>query len=204
MLTVVTPASSTRLTTVAAVRAETGVTAEQLDDSGVEALIDVASGLVAEYCNRVFARETVRETFLGPVASPIILMRVPVVAVDGVRVAGADLAATDFRLDGGAGMVFRLSGHSVIGWRPGAIEITYTAGFVLPGESGRNLPMMVERATVLIASAIYSARQRDVLVKSESVDGVSRTDYWMPGQGSALPHPEAEGLLKPFVMPRLF
>jgi len=204
MITVVTPAESARLTTVAAVRAETGVTAAEMNDAAVEALIDQASGLVAEYCNRVFARETVTESFFGSAAGPLILSRTPVVAITGVTSGGIALTSPDYRLDARSGLLSRISGRGVIAWRHGATDVTYTAGFILPGEEGRDLPVMVERATVLIISAIIAGRQRDPLTKSETVEGVGRTDYWVPGQVSTLPHPEAEGLLRPFVMARTF
>lgn len=204
MLTVVTPAESARLTTVTAFRAETGVTADQMDDAAVEALIDLASGLVADYCQRVFARETVKETFFGPFSGPLILSRCPAPSVEDVVIGGVSLSEGDAAIDQKSGLLHRVAGGCLIGWPHGAIEVTYTAGFILPGESGRNLPTMVERATVLICAALISGRTRDPLIKSEAVEGVGRTDFYVPGQGSSLPHPEAEGLLKPFIMQRLF
>jgi len=191
-LEIIAPAENHRLTTIATVRAETGMDPDQLDDAAVGALIDQASGLVAEHCNRIFAREKVKETFPCPTGRALILNRTPVVSVDGVVGAGG----AGYSLDPAAGLVYRTSGH----WS-GVTSITYTAGYSLPGETGRDLPMRVERATVLIAAVIISNRQRDALVKSVTVDGIGRTDYWLAGQTSSLNHPEAEALLAPLVRP---
>jgi len=196
-LEVVTPATATRLTTREAVRAEAGPAAEGLGDAVIDALIDQASGMVERHCNRVFARETVREEFYDASNGTVILTRTPVVAVETVN--GATLAESGYGLDKGAGI---LRSRARYGRETtGPVEVVYTAGYLLPGQENRNLPVNVERATALVAATILGNRQRDILVKSESVEGIGRTDYWMPGQSSYLNHPEAERLLAAFVMP---
>lgn len=197
---VITPAETFRLTTVDAVRAEAGAAAEGLDDAAIETLIDQASGQVAVYCRRVFARETVEET-VEYGSGAILLARTPVVEIHTIN--GAAFAGSGFRIDKGAGIIRSASGVRSWSDRAPPVVVVYTAGYALPGEDDRNLPVNVERATALLAATILGNRQRDILVKSESVEGIGRTDYWMPGQGSLLNHPEAERLLAPFVMPTL-
>lgn len=198
-LEVIEQADSYRLTTPAAVRAEAGSAADGMDDAAINALIDQASGLVAGYCNRVFAQEVVKESFYDGDGGALILKRIPVVSVSTIN--GAAYSDASFRLDKGAGLLHLGCGARYGGRWPEATEVVYTAGFVLPGDEGRNLPVLVERATVLVAAAILSGRQRDPLAKSESVEGIGRTDYWVPGQASGLNHPEAEALLRSFVLP---
>lgn len=195
---VIAPATNIRLTTVDAVRAEAGAAAAGLDDPAIQALIDQASGLVAEYCNRVFAREVVEET-VDDGFGIIVLTRMPVVEIDTIN--GIAFAEAGYRIDKGAGILRPAAGARSRCDRAAPVVVVYTAGFALPGEDGRNLPVSVERATALVAATILGNRQRDILVKSESVEGVGRTDYWIPGHGSSLNHPEAERLLAPFVMP---
>jgi hypothetical protein len=194
---VITPAENYRLATVDAVRAESGVSADEMDDAAIDDLILQASGLVSAYCRRVFPREEVTETFDDGGARSLILSRTPVVAISEIN--GDAYSPSICRLDKGAG-ILRLSRG---GRWPDGTTVTYTAGYALPGQEGRNLPLNVERATALLAATMIGSRQRDILVKSESVEGIGRTDYWVPGQGSLLSHPEAEQLLAPFVIPTL-
>lgn len=200
-LEVVEAAESYRLTTPEAVRAEVGLTADGMDDAAINALIDQASGLVADYCNRVFARDVVKETFYGGSGGALILRRIPVISVSAIN--GVEFSDGSYRLDKSAGMLHLGFGCRYGGRWPEVTAITYTAGFALPGEPGRNLPMMVERAALLICAALISRRERDPLIKSETVEGIGRTDFYVPGQGSRLPHPEAEGLLQPYVQQAL-
>ncbi|MBB3020648.1 CRISPR/Cas system-associated exonuclease Cas4 (RecB family) [Microvirga lupini] len=197
---VITPAENYRLTTMDAVRAEAGTAAEGLGDAAIEALIDQASGQVAVYCRRVFARETVEET-IDDGSGTIILARTPVVEIETIN--GAAFTGSGCRIDKGAGIIRPASRVHIWSGRASPVVVVYTAGYALPEEDDRNLPVNVERATALVAATMLGNRQRDILVKSESVEGIGRTDYWMPGQGSFLNHPEAERLLAPFVMPTL-
>src|SRR4051794_7007042 len=58
MLTVIVPAASSRLTTVARARALLGFSKE--DNEAAEILIDKASEAIVEWCKRLFALESVR------------------------------------------------------------------------------------------------------------------------------------------------
>ncbi len=67
---------------------------------------------------------------------------------------------------------------------------------MLPGESGRTLPHDVERAALTLAKGNCCARNRDPLIRSETVEGAGSTDYFA-GTVSDLP-PEVEALLTPY------
>ncbi|WP_210482741.1 hypothetical protein [Microvirga antarctica] len=178
--------------------AEAGPAAADMDECDLEMLIDQASALVSGFCNRVFAMETVQETFRNGRSGPLILRRRPVVSIDAVKTAGSIVSSADVDLEAESGLLYRATGD----WT-GPVEVTYTSGYILPGENDSNLPGLVERATILVATAIIAGQARDPLVKSESVEGIGRTDYFAGSSALTLPHPSAESLLQSFVTPTL-
>lgn len=94
MLTVVTPAQSYDLTVLATVKAELGIT-DRSEDENLTRWIKQASDVIAKYCNRVFAQETVSETFrLATRESNLLLSRYPVVSIAAVQETGETLAAS--------------------------------------------------------------------------------------------------------------
>lgn len=197
MLSVVTPATSARLTTVERARALLGFAAGQ--DALALRSIDVASAVVVDWCRRPFALETVRETILwSDSREGILLARGPVTAFVSVKQDGVDLASSEYTYDRELGRLYRqdAGGHVFRWW--GSVAVEYSAGYTLPADTGTwTLPPPVERAAILIAGAAMSAAERDPLVKSETVEGVGATTWWVPG-ASGLPSPEAEGLLQPY------
>jgi hypothetical protein len=62
ILTVTTPASSYDLTALATVKTELGIT-DNTENDKLRTWITQASIIAASYCRRVFARETLTETF---------------------------------------------------------------------------------------------------------------------------------------------
>lgn len=197
MLTVLTPATATRLTTVSTVRARYGITDGDAADAVIEGLIDTASQMAVDFTSRTFGRELVKQTnLIWRSCSSILLERSPATVTE-VRESGEVLSSDGYYLDPDRNVLARLTGDVITSWG-GLVEITYSAGWLLPGQEGANLPATIEHAVLLLIGAMWSAQQRDPLVKSESVDGVSRTDYWVPGATTRLPDPQAELLLQPY------
>lgn len=204
MLTVVTPATSTALTTLARARAVLGFAAAS--DAAAGIFIGQASDAIANHCRRVFPVEAVRETFAdgdlrggGP-----ILARDPVIEISRVMNGSEIVASTGYRHDPSTGRLWRLDAEgNVLPWWAGSLAVEYRAGFVLPsdvaGAPAATLPAPVERAAILLVATYLSMRNRDVTVKSESVEGLGTTSWWTPGPGDALASPEAEQLLVPYV-----
>ncbi|WP_420102147.1 hypothetical protein [Bosea sp. (in: a-proteobacteria)] len=187
MLIVVTPASTSALTTASRAAAMLGV----LADAALSMAIDTASSMIVDYCRRPFAAETVRETFRSP-RDGLLLSRAPVTNIEFIEEAGAALAAPDYELDGQR--LFRVSGACRIDWHL-IVSVTYTAGYSLPADNGTwTLPAAVERAAILVAGAILSNRTRDPMMRSESVEGVGSSSWWIP-ESCSLPSPEADTLL---------
>lgn len=203
MLTVVTPATSTSLTTLARASAMLGYELGQDVDIIAERCIREASAMVVDYCRRPFARETVLEVFYGAAkcCDGLLLGRSPVTNFASVTSEEVLLTTTDYAYDPELGKLYRsdAAGH-LFQWGWGSVSVVYTAGYTLPDDdvaSTWTLPLAVERAATLIAGAYLSTRQRDPMVRSETVEGVGATTWWEPASAGLI-SPEAESLLAPY------
>lgn len=190
-------ATAKRLTTVPAIKAELEI-ADAADDAYLAALADQASDAIAGWCNRAFAVETVTEYQTLRFPRPAILLaRWPLIDVTGATRSGEALEIAGTEVDDIEGGVYRLDAEGGrIDWPSGDLVVTYSAGYVLPGQPGRNLPFDIERAALTLIKANWHARSRDPRVRSETIDGAGATDYFA-GTSSQLP-PEVESLLTPY------
>lgn len=196
MLTVITPAGSTALTTAARATAmlELGIG----DAAALAIAIPQASQMVTDHCRRPFARETVREVLRHEGRAGVLLARSPVTAFVSVAEGDTVLTGADYEYDGATGLLHRLVGVHASCWYASPLTIEYTAGFTLPADTGSwTLPPAVERAAVLIIGAILAGRERDPMLRSEEIVGVRTVSYWVR-EGQALPSAEAETLLEPY------
>jgi hypothetical protein len=190
MLTITTPAQSFDLTVLDTVRAELRIT-DRAEDENLARWIRQASGVVAEYCNRVFARETVSETFrLATRESDLLLSRYPVVSIASVVENGETLTATDCEVKCENGVLTRLRDDSPTCWPPGKIVVTYTAGYVLLTD----LPYGIERAAILLVNQYRYAAERDPQLRSESTEGAGSSSYFDGLEAGGM-SPEVRGLL---------
>jgi hypothetical protein len=195
MLSIVTPATTTNLTTLNRARAMLSFTTA--DEATVAILIEQASQAIVDYCRRPFARETVRETFEGPTRSGgVLLGRSAVTEILSVTELGETIPLDEVRHDPDSNMLFRVGADSWhLCWLD-EIAVTYTAGYVLPSDdSAGTLPSSVERAAIRLIGAFLSMNGRDSLIKSETIEGVGQTSWWVPGAGAAMADPEAQQLL---------
>lgn len=191
MLTVLTPPTTSDLTTVAAAAREL-MLAQDAQFAGLDALIRQASAICARHCARPegFGRATVRQTErLARRTDCIVLDRDLAPAIASVTEGGVALSASAYELDGAR--LFRLSDDRRVPWQPVSVVVTYDAGYALPG----SVPGDLERACLLLMQAMFSARGRDPLLRSESAEGVGAVAYLDPRSGvEALP-PQVGGLL---------
>ncbi|TDR89115.1 hypothetical protein [Enterovirga rhinocerotis] len=196
MLTVVTPPAGSRLTTLERARALLGFAAGQ--DAVAERCIDLASALAVDWCRRPFALTTYRETFPISPGDGVLLARGPVTTFTSVVQGETTLDPAEYAYDAELGRLYRQDAAGYL-WRWwGPLTVTYSAGYTLPADTGTwTLPPPVERAAILLAGAALTAADRDPLVRSETVEGVGSTTWWVPGS-SGLPSPEAESLLQPY------
>lgn len=204
--TVTEPAGSFDLTTVAAVKADLGITGTD-NDAYLGVLISRSSDDIASFCNRVFPVEGMRESFYpqreffsyqvtGGV-DELHLSRWPLVSVESVVENGAELVeGADYLVDAENGLLTRLDGLSYPrAWPVWPVVVTYSAGFA-------TIPATVEGACSRLVRARWFARARDPLIRSEQTEGIGRTDYWVSDNPSAgnLP-PEIADALDNFRVP---
>jgi len=195
MLTVVEANTKKDLTRLSHVKAELGVT-DRDSDTLIKRYITQASDIVARYCNRVFAIETVTEAFrVRSGARSLALSRYPVIEIVSILDGDDVLTADDYEIDLESGIIERLARNCSTVWPVGKSSITYRAGFTLPD----GLPNGIERATILLVKQLIYAGDRDPMVRSEVVDGAGSTDYFS-GNSTGLSS-EVQGLLEPHVKP---
>lgn len=206
ILTVVDPAASRRLAALPTIKRELEITGGA-DDLFLQDLIAQASAAIEGWCNRVFAREGLAETFRLGRARPVLhLARWPVVAITSVVEDGTTLGSAEYESDPASGELWRLDGDDGrTGWYGGKVVVAYQAGYALPGAIDRDLPDDLERACIETVKARWFARLRDPLAKSEQVQGVASTNYWVPNDSSDDPGlpPAVIGLLARHRLPTL-
>jgi hypothetical protein len=181
--TVIAPAETYDLTTLATVKDELSITTN-VSDATLKRYISSASAAAAQYCNRVFPVEAVSDTFLkirdprrglfyGRI-EPLQLSRWPVIAVASLIEDGTTLVeGTGFLVNYVIGSVTRLGLTGLpVAWRHCDIVITYTAGY-------DPLPPDVEDAIVRMVTRRYSAKGRDPNLKQQSVPGVIEQQWWI-------------------------
>lgn len=194
MLTVVTPAASDALVSLEEVKAELGISGTS-QDTYLTSLIQQASDALAHYCGRdTFARQVYRQTerITGRRAS-IVLDRDIDPAVSAVTEDGTVLDPAAWELDGS--LLYRLSGDQRAAWGRGVVVVDYAAGYTLP----MSTPGDLARACLIAVTALWSAKGRDPMLRSESTEGVGATQ-WFAGGGAAsrgLPS-DALALIEPY------
>lgn len=207
LLTVLTPASSRALTTLAAVRDEIDAGADDTD-ARLTRWIAEESARIEARLGRVLVSEDVRETFRLDHrdrwhANPpdhLRLTRRPVTAIASAVVDGAILDPDRFETDAEAGLVFRLRGSRREPWCGRMIEVTYTGGYPSIGA----LPRPIEAACLGLIRHRWAARGRDPMLRSLAIPGVATEQYWVgsTGEEGDMP-PEIAALLEPYRNPVL-
>jgi hypothetical protein len=127
---ILTPATSFALMTLDEAKTMLGITTSTAaSDEQLQMLIDANSSTVSTLCNRVFAKEEVRETWRCLGSRRVYLTHWPVKETDieSVTTNGAD--RLDYELEEGSGKL------SIFTDRSEPIVVTYTGGFALPDEA---------------------------------------------------------------------
>lgn len=204
IVTVTTEAGETKLTTLARVKAELGI-ADGSKDSILTSKIDEASSDIGAYLGYSVKRETVSERFWQAPQTELpeylILDRTPVATITSVTVDDVAVDSDEYRLDPDTGQLYRLDASAYPStWEiQKSAVIVYVGGYLLPGETNRNLPYAIEAAAVDLVQSFWFAKGRDSLIKSEEIPGVMRQDFWVGavGQSGELP-PSVQSKLAPF------
>jgi hypothetical protein len=91
----------------------------------------------------------------------------------------------DFSVNYATGQVLRLDTFGrQMAWPALVYVATYSAGYVLPGDQGRTLPVDIEDAVSRMVWTRYAERQRDPFIAEVSTVGVETVKY-LPGVGDA-------------------
>jgi hypothetical protein len=175
------------LTAVAQVNAELGLTSGTANDATVASQITSCSKIIAAMCDRVFALETVSQTFRirldeAPV-EVVRLARFPTVSVSSITVGGLLLSSDHYELDAEYGMLYRRFNtyawyRSITqGWH-GDIVVVYTGGYDLPAEA----PASLARACIELIKSYRMNSTRDMSIR-DIAHGDTRVSYT---QGAAV------------------
>lgn len=180
-VTVTTAASTYDLTTLANVQAELDL--DGASDAILRRYISGASIAASQYCNRVFARETLSEQLLpdrratrllhGGVA-PLQLARWPLISVASVTENDVLLTeGDDYTVNKSRGQLTRLDANGLPAtWPPLEIIVVYDAGY-------QTIPADVEDAVIRMVTKRYRAKGRDATLRSEEIPGVRSASYWI-------------------------
>jgi len=183
-VTVLEPAVSYDLTTLEAVKAYFAIpiVTDDPNDARLQLLITMQSKVIADYCDRVFARETVSETIytgdtptlsgvsISDAVTTVQLNRWPVVGlVNLVRDDVVMMATDDYQLDADAGI---LRG-ALIG---NALTVTYEAGYNLPEDA----PGPLSLAVIDMVRQSYYYGSRDPMIQSMSDNTAGSIRFFPP------------------------
>jgi len=171
--TVVTPASSRDLTTLATVKTELAIPSTDTSNDGfLSSGITQSSAVIASYCGRIFQVEALQDVFYlrrgafpwrpAPQPDPLQLARWPVTAVASAVQTLSDgttntlVQGTDFTLDAARGWLYRLDSEGRISWswEPQILTVQYSAGYTnqVAGEP-QTVPSNPGPYTVSVANA---------------------------------------------------
>lgn len=208
-LDIVTAEPKPRLTTLARVKADLGITANDTNDLLLQK-IDEASADITLALGFTVASESVIETFRNEVsnhtafsgalyggrridADKLFLRRKAPSVVTTVTLDDDVMDSAEYYLDKDKGTLNRLdaSGYPCDWCFSKSLIVAYMAGYVLPGVSGSNLPPGIEGMTVDLIKEFWFSRKRDPLIKSEDLPGVRQVEYWVGAVGDPSQLPPA-------------
>ena len=202
--------AASNLTTLAALKDDLNITTGA-DDAYLQRLIARASSTVLSYLGiaatsdglRSIGQQNLIETFrLSRYEPELVLARTPVTIVASVKEDDELLDPETYEFHGAEAVLRRLCNDHPADWSACKVEVTYTAGWILPGQTGTGpaLPADIEGAVLSLIKAARASRTRDPLVKAEVIPGVLERQWWIGAVGDAgLITPEVAATLDPYV-----
>ena len=193
--TVVTPAPSRDLTTLADVREQLSIRSnDTAQDAWLAKVISRASAQAEKYCNRIFAQQDYQDQFGAmscDTGTPLMLGQSPV-TVTLVTVDGTDLADTDFIADSLPGLLY--STVEPRQWiATSSLTVQYTAGF-------DPVPDDVQQAVIELCVMEFRSRGRDPMLREQETPGLGRQTFWV-GPMPGLPGTQLPGDIATLLMP---
>jgi hypothetical protein len=217
ILTVVTPAETKDLTTLAIVKDELGIT-DTASDTTLSRWITESSMRISGWTEREWGLETVTELFRfdrhqlhqgygygwenhgNPRA--LILSRWPITEIASIVEDDIyDLVqGQDYEVDPKTGLVYRLFQGGVpdaeIRWRwRRKVFATYTGGYNLPDD----VPLLLQQACLELIKGRWSSRTRDPNMRSFVIPGVIEKSFFAPVAGQGDMPPEVISILESIV-----
>ena len=199
-LEVVGAPGETKLTTKEAAKRRLGLNEMSKEhDELLDQLIRQASDEVVSYCGRPFARQHVRETGLkDSYGGTLMVTLTPLVTIHSITIDGETILGYEME-EADAGFIGGVSG-GVLGagerlwWNdpftPSTarrIVVEYTGGFVVPGQTGRNLPYDLEAAVLEIVANNFQAQGEGEAAPIRQLHVDDITVQYESGGASALP-----------------
>ncbi len=203
MATLITAPSVTQLAEIETLKAELGI-ADTAQDDQLGRYLAQSSALIASYTGRSFPRAQWQDVFRlrGERRRSLILSERPVTSIEALNIDGDATDATALDLDELAGLLHRPHHCSLGCWWAHKIIVIYTAGYLLPGQPGRDLPANLERACLDTAKGLFHAADRDPLVRSEAEQGIGSTS-WLDPDAAAGGLPQAVAAMLSAAYPRV-
>jgi hypothetical protein len=136
-------------------------------------------------------------------SSSILLERTPVVEITAISSDAGALVDGEWVVDPVNGLVLWIDGSGMATpWRfYTALSVSYSGGWVMPGDPGRTLPPALEAAAVAYCRSLLASRDRDPMLRSDEIPGVITRDYYSgnrAGGESVLLPPDVASMLNPF------
>lgn len=187
--TVVTPAASHDLVTLAEVKADLAIT-DTGSDALLATLIRRASAAIEQACNRIFVVETItdriwpeRDPYPAQVPGGVRVMQLsrwPLVSVAEVKEHDEVLVQdTHYLVDAQLGQITRLNVAGVpVDWGMWGASITYTAGFA-------TIPADLADACSRLVKARFMSAGRDERLTQETIPGVIERRWWVASGADA-------------------
>lgn len=146
--------------------------------SELQRLITSTSVRFANLCGRSFRPATSTDVFRQPKASSFLrLSNRPVISVTSVTDVSTVLGVDDYEVDYDRGFLYKLSGDARVGWYGTSVTVAYTSGY-------EQVPADVSDAIITVIAAKWAVTQsatgQSSILKSFSIEGVGREDYWTP------------------------
>ena len=179
---VITPAESYALISLDELKAYFAIPpADTTNDAQLQGLIDAYSDVVATMCNRVFAKETVEETWRGdppPYENyRVFLARWPVRPedIETVTANGAIIDPASYEVETASGKL------SLASWNE-PLVVTYTGGYDLPDEA----PDALKQALMLLVQAARAQQLRGFTTGVRSISHKdARVMYFDPNAAAS-------------------
>lgn len=189
-VTVLVPATSTRMTDAATLGTQLGFDAVQIGDneSLFNSVIDRVSGFITRYTGRSFAQETVKETLGCPMSFSslggfrLMLSRTPIKSITSIKYKEGLIDASNYLIeDANAGFVW-----NTVRWTSTTVfagplvpsptrftrpdyEVEYVAGYKMPGETDRDFPYELEQICLELAKDMFKKLDQDTDVIEETI-----------------------------------